>query len=293
MLPRNLPEDINVEQLLAYFEKGSCRVSFEGLHKRNSYKDIIDAKEERDGTLSLAVGRNSLYNSLPEYLFHPFERFAGTATREDRKRFDEEYQKQEQERDDAYRFFAPVDRILLQLRVLVREHLQTYAATDKVLTDILSDRLTDRQRSNRFIRQVLPFFPSFKTIRGDKTLLSLMLRKVFMEEGLMIDRHKCLVTYTDDSPHYADGPGDTLGDTYVGNTFDEQTTIYDIHYWSDDDCDEHFLQFVDDVEVFQAFIQDYLMSVEETIRFNIYKDETSLILSDNMYFNYLNYNTNL
>lgn len=293
MLAKNIPEDINVELLLSYYPYGKCKVEFKGFHKRNSYKDIIDAKENRDGTIMLGLGRNSLYNALPEYLFHPIDRFGSLANKEGKDRFDEEYQKQEEERETAYKFFAPIDLLLLKLRMAIREHFEEYAENNKILIDILNDRLTEEQRSNRFIKQVLPFFPSFKSIRGNRTLLTLMLRKIFMEEGLRIEAHRKVVTYTDPKPRYADEPGFIIEECYVGNTFDELTTIYDIHYWSDDYCDENFMHFIHEIDDLQSFLQDYLISVEETIRFNIWKNDAPLRLSDQVVYNYLNYNTNL
>ena len=151
MVPKNIPEDINIELLLSYFPEESYKVVFKGSHKRNSYKDVVEIEEKRDGTIILGVGRNSLYNSLPEFMFHKVDRFDNIPKSEEKERFAEEYQKQEQEKENAYQFFAPIDKLLLQMRVWVREQLNEYAESNKVLTDILCDKLTDRQRTNRFI----------------------------------------------------------------------------------------------------------------------------------------------
>lgn len=190
MLPKNLPDDINVELLLAYFPEGSIKVAFKGLHKRNSYNDIVDIEERHDGTYLFCIGRNSLYNSLPEFMFHPVDRFNNIPKSQEKEQFAEEYQKQEQEKENAYRFFAPVDLLLLRLRCMVREHLNEYVEQNKVLIDIICDNLSEEQKSNRFIKQALNFIPSCKNIRGDKTLLTFMLRKIFMEEGLKIETHR-------------------------------------------------------------------------------------------------------
>lgn len=293
MLLKNIPEDINVELLLSYFPEESYRVVFRGLHKRNSYKDIADVEEKRDGTLLFGIGRNSLYNALPEFMFHPVDRFDNIPKSEEKERFAEEYQKQEQEKEHAYKFFAPIDLFLLKLRVMVRERLNEYVDNNKVLIDTICDGLTEEQKSNRFIRNTLQFIPACKTIRGDKTLLTFLLRKVFIEEDLQIEKHHETVTYKDEKPKYADGLDAVLEESYVGNVFDERTTIYDIFYWSEDDCNEHFLKFVEDVDLYQSFVQDYFISIEETLRFNICKDEVPSRLSDDRVFNYLNYNTNL
>ncbi|MBP5339960.1 MAG: hypothetical protein J6Z14_11790 [Prevotella sp.] len=293
MLPKNIPGDINIELLLSYFTEGTCKVAFKGLHKRNSYNDIIEVEERRDGSLLFGIGRNSLYNSLPEFMFHSVDRFDNIPKTEEKERFAEEYQKQEQEKENAYRFFEPLDLLLLKLRVSIREKLHEYVEHNKVLTVIIGDTLTEEQKSNRFIKHSLIFIPACKNIRGDKTLLTLMLRKIFMEEGLKTEKRRETILYTDSEPRYADGVGALLGDSYVGNTFDEDTTIYDIHYWSEDDCDEYFLKFIDDIELFRRFIQDYFIAIEETLHFNICKDDVPLRLSDDAVFNYLNFNTNI
>lgn len=293
MLLKNIPEDINVEVLLSYFPEGMCKVAYKGLHKRNSYNDILEVEERRDGSLLFGIGRNSLYNSLPEFMFHSVDRFDNIPKLEEKERFAEEYQKQEQEKENAYRFFEPIDLLLLKLRVSIRERLNEYIERNKVLIDIIGDKLTDKQKTNRFIKHSLIFIPACKDIRGDKTLLTFMLRKIFMEEGLKIEKRRETIRYTDSEPRYADGIDSLLGDSYVGNTFDEGTTIYDIHYWSEEDCDENFLSFIDDIEQFRLFIQDYFISIEETLQFIICKDDVPLRLSDDIIFNYLNFNTNI
>lgn len=293
MLLKNIPEDINVELLLSYLPEGTCKVALKGLHKRNSYNDIIEVEERRDGALIFGIGRNSLYNSLPEFMFHPVDRFDNIPKLEEKERFAEEYQKQEQEQENAYRFFEPLDLLLLKLRVSIIERLNEYIESNKVLIEIICDKLTDEQKNNHFIKHSLIFIPACKDIRGDKTLLTFMLRKIFMEEGLKLVKRRETIRYTDTEPRYADGVDSSLGDSYLGNIFDEETTIYDIHYWSEDDCNENFLKFIDDIEQFRLFIQDYFISIEETLQFIICKDDVPLRLSDDIIFNYLNFNTNI
>ena len=185
--PQLLPGDINAELLLSYYPKGTCKVCLKGLHKRNTYQDIIEMTPHDDNSFLLTVGRNSLYNALPEYMFHPIDRFDNLPKYEEKERFQQQLDEQHEEIENAYRFFAPIDTLLIWLRTEVRQRLEQYAKEDIIIQQIIGDRLTDEQRSNRFIRQILPFLPHCKNIRGDKTLLTLILRKIFMEEGLAID----------------------------------------------------------------------------------------------------------
>jgi hypothetical protein len=293
MIPKNIPQDISADILLDYFPKGSCKIALKGHHKRNVYKDIIQMEDNPDGTFTLGVGRDGLYHALPEYLFHPVDRFNHLPRLEEKERFAEECDKQKQEVEHAYKFFAPIDIQLLLLRVETLNRLRELTEDNKVLIDILGDRITEEQRQNRFISQTIPFLPYCKQIRGNKTLLTLMLRKIFMVEGMSIMLKEKNMECHDTSPRYYDGLDSSLNDGFVGNVYDEQITSYDIHYWSAEECNEHFLKFVDEMEMFRLFIKDYFISIEEDLHFDIVNDEVPLRLSDNNLYNYLDYNTNI
>ena len=292
MLLRNIPADINVELLLSYFSPGSFKVLMKGLHKRNVYHDILNIEEKTDGTMDVEIGRNSIYNALPEYLFHPIDRFRDFPRLEEKERFAEELEKEEREKENAYRFFAPVDVQLLLYRMQIREAMRPFTETNSILYDMLGDRLTAEQRTNRFIKKTIPFLTSCKIIRGNKTLLTWLLRKVFMDEGLAIYVHESECEYSDANPRYMDGLDGALNESYVGNVYDEMTSIFDIHYWPDE-VDDSFLQLVDEIEMYRLFVQDYFMSIEERLHFNLTHDDPASRLSDNEVYNYLDYNTNI
>ena len=292
VVPENIPQDINAEVLLGFFPQDSFRVKFCGLHKRNAYNDILEIEKEQEKFL-LHLGRNSLYNSLPEFLFHSIDRFDNIPEREKKQRFSEEYAKQEKEKEQAYKFFSPIDTLLFQLRLEVRERLNKYVESNTVIHDILLDKLTAEQRENRFIKRTTPYISSCKTIRGNRTLITLLLRKVLAEEGLKINVKSKQTEFTDEEPRYGNSEGCEIGDVYVGNTFSESVITYSISYWSDEDCDEDFLPFVNDLEVFRQFVQDYFISVDSILVFDVSKDTSPLRISDTTLYNYLNYNTNI
>ena len=100
-------------------------------------------------------------------------------------------------------------------------------------------------------------------------------------------------TFTDPSPRYENQLDMELGACYVGNTYDDSFMSYDIYYWSDDIADEHFLELIDEVEMLRGFLKDFFLSIEEDLVFNISHDDPPLRLSDEVFYNYLNYNTNI
>ena len=93
------------------------------MHKRNSYYDIVDVHEDRNKILHINTGRNSLYHVLPEFMFHSFDRFDNLNNEEERKRFTAEHDLQDQETDHAYKFFAPIDLLLLHQKMEIREKI--------------------------------------------------------------------------------------------------------------------------------------------------------------------------
>lgn len=290
--PENIPEDIDGEVFYSFFPKDALTIKFCGMHKRNAYKDILDIVDAPD-KMQLNLGRNSLYNSLPEYLFHSIDRFDNIPEREKKEKFAEEYSKQEQEKEQAYRFFYPIDTFLFLLRLQVREQLSKYAESNITIQRIILDRLTKEQRANRFIKRTIPYISSCKNIRGDRTLLTLLLRKVFFDEGLTVNIEIKKTLFTDKEPRYCDRVGTQLGDLYAGNAFSDSVVSYSLTYWSDYDCNCNFLSFVDELEVFRQFVQDYFLSIDSILEFDISTDTSPLRLSDTTIYNYLNFNTNI
>jgi len=292
MIPKNIPDDINAEILLEYLPKGTCKAVFRGLHKRNVYNDLIDIEELHDGKLQLTLGRSGLYDTLPEFMFHPIDRFDNLSKQEEKEKFEEKYDAQEREKKQARRFFEPVDLMLLRLRLDVRKKINAYVEINKALIDILGDEIPDEQLQNRFVRQTIPFLPSCKYIRGNKTLLTLMLRKVFTQEGITIKKHNESIEFVDQDPKYDNCVGGHLDTLYVGNQYYSQSTIYDIHFWPENNKEKDFLHFVDEVETYRCFIQDYFMAIDDILRFDI-STNNPVYLADGENNYYLNYNTNL
>lgn len=289
-----LPDDINVEDVLAHFPDGAYRVYINGLHKRNSYKDIISCEEASDGKLEFYIGRNSLYNSLPEYMFHPINRFDNIPEREKKELFANECAKQEQEKDNAHKFFSPIDVLLLDLRTRVKERINKFASSNVVMQEIIGDGLTIEQKNNRFIKRAIPFLPNCKHIRGNHTLITLLLRKILSDEAVVCGRDSVRHNVVDNNPRYNEKISDALlEDTYLGVVFDENITTYTIKYWSDEECTEHFNLFLAELEGFRLFFKDFFLSIEDELNFNIVAEDNPTILAEKDRYYYLNYNTNL
>ena len=290
---KNIPQDLNIELLLSYLPEGSCKVHFGGLHKRNTYHDLTELSENEDNTFDLVIGRNSLYHILPEYMFHPIDRFENLPKLSEQEMFQKEYEAQTEEAENARRFFAPLDLMLLQLRMDLRDRLSIYTDSNKILIEMIGDQITEKQKQNRFIRQFIPLLPFCKNIRGNWTLLTILLRKIFIAENLRIDSTHSKHDFTDALPRYQEHVSGELGSLYVGNEYSEHVNTYTIHYWSESECTADFPKFLEELEELRGFIQDYFVALDDLIRFEIVNDDEPLILSGEDKYHYLNHNTNL
>lgn len=289
-----LPDDINIEDVLSYLPDESYTITIGGIHNRNAYGDILQYNENTCGKIDFHIGRRGLYELLPECIFHPINRFDNIPEYDRKERYEEEIRKQEIEVKNAYEFFAPIDVLLLDLKSKIKDKIVQYTTDDVVMQNVIGDDLTKTERNNRFIKHAIQFLPICKRIRGNRTLLSLMLRKILYDEGVMLHIENIQSSITDKKPKYNYViTGNELDSMYVGNEFSDNINTYTIQYWSDDDCSDKFNCFLDELEVFRVFLQDYFISIEDELYFNVVKDTPILNLSSDNVYNFLNYNANI
>ena len=291
----NVPLDIKAETLLAYLPKDKTAVELKGSHNRNAYEDIAAINEDESGTISVAIARNGIYDILPESLFHPIDRFDNIPANEYKERFKEECEQEQIEEDNARKFFKPFDHILLQLSTIVND-LKNNASYSSVLKNILCDNISEKNLNNRFINKATKYLPLCRNIRGNKSLMSLMLRRILYDEHIRISESLNQNSIHDCEPRYNFQLSDSSPSEdgyFLGNEFDEDITTYNILYWNEDECGQNFLAFVKEMSEFEDFLNEYFMGVESCIKFNITKTSLPVRLSDEVFYTYLDYNTNL
>lgn len=290
-----LPIDIRAEALLNYFPKPQRSVVLCGPHKRSVYEDVLTISVDQDNHFNLSFARYGMYDILPECLFHPIDRFNGISANEYKERLKEEIEQQQAEEKSARDFFAKFDKFILELGSIVQQ-VKDYYSDQKILADIMSDSLSKDLLSNRFVRRMYRFLPLCKIIRGDKTFLTLMLRNTLYEEGLSLIPTCSEKLMTDFRPRYntrlefMDSDDENY---FLGNEYEEEITEFIIDYWNEDECTESFLQFVSEIRVFEEFVNDFFVGIEDAVRFRISADAHSVRLADDICFNFLDYNTNL
>ncbi|MGN0236873.1 MAG: hypothetical protein ACI4AK_02115 [Lepagella sp.] len=291
---KNLPEDLKAEALLCYIPKSIREICVVGSHKRNAYEDISSLSTESDKNVTIAINRNGIYDILPEALFHPIDRFEGIPANEYKEKVECEINRQQIEEENARKFFSEFDRFLIELSSIIHRIKEIYSE-ESIISDIISDSIDDSSKGNRFIKRTMQFLPLCRTIRGDRFFISSMLRYVLREEGITINTLNQRIHIYDEDPWYncnIEGKSEDHR-IYLGREFDETITIFNISYWDDNECSETFLQFINEIAEYEQFINDYFMGIETRVRFDISTKSLPVRLSDEIYYNYLDYNTNL
>ncbi len=291
----NIPGDICADTLLNYLPHAGRIVDLKGTHKRNAYKEILSIARE-DGNLTVELSRAGIYDILPEALFHQVDRFENISANEYKEKFAEEYEAQQTEEANARKFFAPFDKFILGLDCEINRIKNDDYNDNSILCEIICDSLPEEYRNNRFIKKIIPYTPLCSKIRGNKDLITLILRKILLDEGITMTELHVSKTFVDPLPRYnstLDPATDQSGDLYLGNEYTEAVTEYEIKYWSDDECNSLFLSFISEMKVLERFINDYFTGVEATVKFNISTIALPTRLADDLYYNYLGYNTNL
>lgn len=290
----DFPSDIRAEIVGNYLENVRKDFSFRGSHKRNAYNDILSISQD-DDIVKIELSKPGLYDILPEALFHPIDRFDNIPANEYKERFAEEVEQQRIEESNARSYFSVYDKIIFDLNSVVARLKDEVFSDNGVLSDIICDKLPKKYQSNRFVARTIEFTPLCQKLRGNITLITLMLRKVLADEGLRLIMNRKQILFKDLTPRYNCrlDQEENISELYLGNCYDEDVLRYDIQYWDDDFCDGSFLGFVDEIKVYEDFINDFFMGVETSIHFNITVHALPVRLSDERCYNYLNYNTNL
>lgn len=291
----NLPIDLKAEAMISHLSPYGGKIEFRGTHMRNAYEDIM-SYETDDGVPTIGLCRESLYDILPEAMFHPVDRFENIPANEYKERFAEECERQQIEEAHARKYFAPFDRYIFDLSSECHRIKNEYFSGNEILSDIISDNMPDEYRQNRFVKKMMPYLPSCGRLRGDKDMMALLLRRILKDEGIILCEQKKRTLFTDATPMYntrIDSEYDNSCRYYLGNEFYELETEYMVSYWNDAECNDQFLHFIEDMKIFERFLNDYFVGVESSIKFRIETDALPVRLSDEYYHNYLEYNTNI
>ena len=186
-----------------------------GLFEREFRRDILKIESRRDklGNKELVfidVCREGIYNSLPEALFHFFDREkrgAGAAG------FTEEYKKHKAEEESADVFFQAFEKELFRARILneLGERKSMLSSSDEFKAELFLNLWPElREVSEKYLAGMLLLLPVSHKIVGDLELARTLISYVTDQE--------IKIRYSDNTKAVANNTGSNiLGDTFLTN----------------------------------------------------------------------------
>jgi len=229
--------DIKAEVIMAdLIDKGlepeNIVVVNQGTFSRNYSRDITRIHPDTArNLLMIHISRDSLYDVLPEGLFHEVSRF-NNKDADERKI---EFKKQKQEEINARMFFLPFDhemffqsiRLELQLFDIFRDPLSEFKQLFKF----------ERSFPEHYIRRFLGFLPFSDDIKGDIELTAFCLSELLQKE---VEYSSCYrtVELKMDSMDHDQQAGNILGEDLVcGDHYEEEILSwkFSIHCFDDGD----------------------------------------------------------
>ncbi|OQX72293.1 MAG: hypothetical protein B6D61_14220 [Bacteroidetes bacterium 4484_249] len=148
------PSDIKAEVIIADlvergFDFSKIIVKHDGLFKRNYSKDISDVYLDMvKDILVFNVSRDSLYDILPEGLFH---HVFGNLEADNRN---QEFEKLKQEEDNARKFFLPFDNEFFYQNIKLETELRKFFRNPDKQKYYISENKTEREIGDeRFLKE--------------------------------------------------------------------------------------------------------------------------------------------
>lgn len=271
-------------------------MEFNGTHERTAKGDELTltvTSTSKKASIRYQLKRDSLYHILPEYLFHPLDRYANSDG--DKEMFLKARAEQKKVENEAKEYFYPYDKILNGLRVSFQNKLNdAILGNDSFIVDFITKN-DDFNRGNRFIQLCLPYVIKLRAHRGSKDLLRAAIDAAFginlysmeirfKEFPLDIDSQTCHISL--------DG---CLDDLFCGNTYCDWQEIIHIQYQTKLETSEDIVEITKSLNEFSLFFKRWFLSDNQYIEIEFGDFLKLPIISDDSSVGslFLNYNTQL
>lgn len=270
LLPEKIDADVAcaiVKSLFDSVEQNnvSYKYIFKGVSERTALGDSlsINIKTKQNGThgIAFSFNRDSLYHILPEFLFHPLDRYLGPDV--DNEEFVRRHKEQEEQEENAILYFSQFDEQYQKLRISFQEWLNTYVFNGN---SFIADYLTADchfNRQNPYIRAVYPCIPWLRDYRGSEDMIKTALKYAFEGNAVVKRIWKDEDMPLSGSVHYSiDG---SMDDLFCGATFKTGGYLWHVKYQTVIKSASDLASLKVLISEFSSFFQDWFLSVEESL----------------------------
>lgn len=269
---------------------------FKGVHERTAVGDELQitlrGRQRKSSLLKYTLKRDSLYHILPEYLFHPLDRYAGCDQDEDE--FLKRYKQQEEMTENALAYFYPYDKVFQELRTKFQHYLNNHIlAGNLFIVDFITEGF-QVNLANKFIRSVYPCILWLRQYRGYENAIRTALKFAFTNQ-IISCRTEWIKEQTALSEYCHYHLAGTLDELFCGETFLDNVYRFEIKYQIEIHTKEQIAQLTLEIEEFRHFFQDWFLNIEQRlhIAFGDWKKVPLIESHKNGSGLFLNYNTQL
>lgn len=299
-IPKELDADVAMAVVIQHMDsiadKQPCYCyEFNGISERTALGDNlgITARNRQNAAplVKFSLKRDSLYHILPEYLFHPLDRYLGADG--DVEEFDKRYKEQEEQKKKALTYFKPFDRHFQQLRTAYQQWLNENIFSGN---QFLSDFITDGHEvnlNNPYIKAVYPCLPWVRDFRGNDEMIKTALGYAFTGNvSIEKEYREVNIRISDDVPSRL---GDSLNDLYCGETFICKVCIWKVFYQTEIKTEAYLKKIKAQVSEFNEFFSAWFLSLEDELIINFGDKLAKPVLrkADDTEGVFLNYSTQL
>lgn len=269
---------------------------FNGVHERTAKGDnvVVSASTSaKRHQLKYSLKRDSLYHILPEYLFHPLDRYADTDG--DKEEFVKRRKAQKEIEADALEYFYPFDKSFQQIRSLFQHKLNNEILNNNLF---IVDFITEGygiNKNNQFIKNAYPCILLLRNNRGVSRLLQMAIEHAFCdsinsyaliseEASSQIDFDACHTTL--------DGE---IDDLFCGPDYFYLEETINVEYQTEIVSEKQIENLKSSITEFEEFFKSWFLTQNQTInvRFGDYSKQPMMNVGTANDGLFLGYNTQL
>lgn len=269
---------------------------FNGVHERTAKGDnllISASTSTKRHQLKYSLKRDSLYHILPEYLFHPLDRYADTDG--DKEEFVKRRKAQKEIENDALEYFYPFDKSFQVLRTTFQQKLNNEILSNNLfIVDFITEGY-DINKDNPFIKGVYPCIIWLRNNRGVKKLLEVAIKHAFHdslnsynleseEQSSEIDSDSCHITL--------DGEIDNL---FCGSRYYYLEESINVKYQVEIISENQIHELKSEITEFEKFFKAWFLTQNQAIiiKFGDYNKQPIMNVGTSNDDLFLGYNTQL